>query len=150
MSGLNRKTAGLKLRTFYIKFIRVNSTRGKKWYFPLVTNAVDVALVNAHAIYRRANGTILLLDYRRTVARAYLATSSPYSDPKKDGRLSLAGASSSRIPLDVRAAGNHYIGRTEEGKQRKCAVCKKMRGNNAVFAMSVFMWNALKNGIPNS
>ena len=25
-SGLNRKTAGLKLRTFYIKFIRVNST----------------------------------------------------------------------------------------------------------------------------
>ena len=26
MSGLNRKTAGLKLKTFYVKFIRVNST----------------------------------------------------------------------------------------------------------------------------
>ena len=26
MSGLNRKTAGLKLRTFHVKFIRVNST----------------------------------------------------------------------------------------------------------------------------
>ena len=99
--------------------------RGKKWYFPLVINAVDVALVNAHAIYCLANGTIPPLDCRRTVAGAYLATSSPYSDPKKAGRLSLAGASSSRIPLDVRAAGNHYIGRTEEGKQRKCAVCKK-------------------------
>ena len=42
--------------------------RGKKWYFPLVTNAVDVALVNAHAIYYLAHGTIPLLDYRRTVA----------------------------------------------------------------------------------
>ena len=28
MSGLNRKTAGLKLRSLYIKFIRVNSTLG--------------------------------------------------------------------------------------------------------------------------
>ena len=103
--------------------------RGKKWYFHLVTNAVDVALVNAHAIYCLSNAhaiyCIPLLDYRRTVARAYPATSSPYSDPKKAGRLSLAGASSSRIPLDVRAAGNHYIGKTEGGKQRKCAVCKK-------------------------
>ena len=26
VSGLNRKTAGLKLRTFHVKFIRVNST----------------------------------------------------------------------------------------------------------------------------
>ena len=44
--------------------------QGKKWYFPLLTNAIDVALVNAHVLYCLANGAVLLLGFRRMVARA--------------------------------------------------------------------------------
>ena len=29
--------------------------RGKKWYFPIFTNAVDMALVNAHTVYSIGN-----------------------------------------------------------------------------------------------
>ena len=48
MSGLNRNTAGLKLRTFYVKFIRVNSTITV--YLPHVRkNAVDLFPVRKRA-----------------------------------------------------------------------------------------------------
>lgn len=98
--------------------------RGKKWYFPLLTNAIDVSVVNAHVLYCLTNGTIPLLDFRRIISRAYLALSSELSDPKKAGRKSFTKSSKKRVSEDIRTSGNHHLERTEEGKQRKCAVCK--------------------------
>ena len=37
MSGLNRKTAGLKLRTFHVKFIRENSTQANTKLYIMYT-----------------------------------------------------------------------------------------------------------------
>ncbi|GFQ69279.1 chimeric ERCC6-PGBD3 protein [Trichonephila clavata] len=99
--------------------------RGKKWYFPIFTNAVDVALVNAHTIYCIANGKMPLLNFRREVARFYLNLHS-VSDPKNCGRPSYSVSSQKRAPEDVRKnPQGHYLERTLDGKQRKCAVCKK-------------------------
>lgn len=99
--------------------------RGKKWYFPIFTNAVDVSLVNAHTIYCIANGKMPLLNFRREVARFYLNLHS-VSDPKNCGRPSYSVSSQKRVPEDVRKnPQGHYLERTLDGKQRKCAVCKK-------------------------
>ncbi len=99
--------------------------RGKKWNFPLITNAIDVALVNSYQCYCIANGSIPLLDYQRMVTRAYLSLSSSLSGPKNAGRTALPKSSIKRVPIDIRTSGNHYIERTNNGKQRKCAICKK-------------------------
>lgn len=46
--------------------------RGKRWYFPLFTNAIDVSIENAHALYCLANEKISLLEFRRQVTKQYL------------------------------------------------------------------------------
>ena len=44
MSGLNRKTVGLKLRTLHIKFIRVNSTMDMgKLFTAMFVKIVDIS-----------------------------------------------------------------------------------------------------------
>ena len=48
----------------------------KEWYFPLLTNAVNVTLVNAHIIiYCFENQNSPLIQFGRMVATAYLAVS---------------------------------------------------------------------------
>ncbi|GBN05111.1 hypothetical protein AVEN_66696-1 [Araneus ventricosus] len=59
--------------------------RGKKWYFPIFTNAMDMALVNAHTIYCIANKKMPLINFRREVARFNLSLH-PLSDPRNSGR----------------------------------------------------------------
>ncbi|XP_028656905.1 piggyBac transposable element-derived protein 3-like [Erpetoichthys calabaricus] len=120
----NRHMGGVDKMDRNVQKYRIK-VRGKKWYFPLLTNAIDVALVNSHALYCLANGAIPLLDFRTYVARAYLALSSRISDPKKAGRKSFSKPAKSHVPVDIRTSGTgHYIECTEMGKQRKCAVCK--------------------------
>ncbi|XP_035207658.1 piggyBac transposable element-derived protein 2-like [Stegodyphus dumicola] len=81
-------------------------------------------MVNHHALYCISNDKIPWLEFRRMVARGYLALSSELSDAKKGGRTSFTKASITRVPTVIRTSGNHYIERTENGKQRKCSVCK--------------------------
>ena len=125
ITAYNTHMGGVDKMDWSVQKYRIK-IRGKKWYFPLLTNAFDVALVNAHALYCLANGAVPLLGFRRMVARAYLALSSKLSDPKKAGRKSFPKSLLHHVPLDIRAsAEGHYIERTEMGKQRKCAICKK-------------------------
>ena len=63
-----------------------------------------------------------LLDFRRSVTRAYLHLSSD-SDPKNCGRPKVF--SSKVIPTIRFSSDGHILDRTEGGKQRKCAFCKK-------------------------
>lgn len=47
------------------------------------------------------------------------------SDPRRLGRPSFNVKSQKRVPEPVRRDPvGHYLERTHEGKQRKCAVCK--------------------------
>ncbi|XP_035227615.1 piggyBac transposable element-derived protein 3-like [Stegodyphus dumicola] len=123
ISEYNKYMGGVYKMDWNVQKYRIR-IRGKKWYFPLLTNAIDVTLVNAHALYCISNDKIPLLDFRRMVARGYLSLSSELSDAKKDGRNSFTKASINRVPTVIRTSGDHYIKRTENGKQRKCAVCK--------------------------
>jgi hypothetical protein len=48
--------------------------RGKRWYWPIFTRIVDMALTNAWILYRAMHGSqaINCLDFRRAVALSYL------------------------------------------------------------------------------
>ena len=46
--------------------------RGKKWWWPIFTWSIDVAIQNSWLLYRKANAPIPLLDFRRQIVRHYL------------------------------------------------------------------------------
>ena len=98
--------------------------QAKKWYFPLFTNMIDMAVVNAHVLYCMANEKIPLLKFRRSIVCVYMKTSS-VSDPKNSGRPSLNKNTLLHVPEEVqRSESGHALERTVEEKQSKCAVCK--------------------------
>ena len=107
----------------------------KKWYFPICTNLINMTVVNGHVLYEMVNGKIPLREFRRILARAYLPMSS-ISDPKLCGRPHLRQLSTKCVPDDIRKSHvGHFTERTEDGRQRKCTVCKKMRESDAENAM---------------
>ena len=80
-------------------------------------------MINFWIIHAFANGnTLALLDFKRPVTRAYLHLSSN-SDSKNFGRSKVL--SLKLIPKISRYTAGHGLDRTEEGKRRKCASCKK-------------------------
>ena len=78
---------GVDQMDWFVQKYRISIKR-KKWYFPLVTNALDVALVHSWILCNlAAKACIPLLDFRRRVALASLQLCSPLSDPKTRGCL---------------------------------------------------------------
>ena len=96
--------------------------KSKKWYFSIFTHALDVALVNVHAIYNMIHGSneaVDLLNFRTEVTLCLLKMTTP-SMPLARGRKVV------HLPQRVlMLAGDHRIERTPGGKQRKCRLCKK-------------------------
>lgn len=122
LSQYNKFMGGVDKLDWNVQKYRIRF-RGKKWYFPLFTNAIDVALYNAYVLYISANNPMPLLDFRRNIARAYLQQDS-ISNPKTSGRPPVIR--SSRVTSEVRFDPiGHALERTNEGKQRKCSYCKR-------------------------
>ncbi|XP_017795699.1 PREDICTED: piggyBac transposable element-derived protein 3-like [Habropoda laboriosa] len=127
ISNYNKFMGGIDKLDWNVNKYRIK-IRGKKWYFPIFTSIIDTTVVNAYVLYCHANKVMPLLEFRRNIARAYLQRASP-SNPKNRGRPSLQKQASKRVPESVRTDPiGHYLERTLEGKQRKCAVCKTMWG----------------------
>ena len=92
--------------------------------FPLYANLIDVTVVIAHVLFCFVNDPILLLDFKRQILRIYLGKSS-ISDLKIAGKPLLNKSANTRVLSEVRNDGiGHYLQRTEDGKQRKCTICK--------------------------
>lgn len=124
ISSYNKSMGGVDRMDWYVNRYRIK-IKGKKWYFPIFTFLVDTTLVNAYILYCMANPRVPLLDFKRSVTRAYLARSS-ISDPRNAGRPSLPKAAIKRVEEAVRLDPvGHMLERTHEGKQRKCGVCKR-------------------------
>ena len=122
ISQYNKYMGGVDHLDWLIQKYRI-SIRSKKWYFSLFTSFLDTVMVNSWIIYCIVNGNNMkLLDFRRSVTRAYLQLSSD-SDPKTCGRPKVF---SSKVLPDIKfSTDGHILDRTEGGKQRKCAFCKK-------------------------
>lgn len=120
ISNYNKYMGGVDTLDWNVQKYRIK-IRGKKWYFPLFTNAIDVAIYNAYVIYCFCNENMPFLDFKRIIAKHYLNLDS-LSNPKNMGRPS----NTIRRSITANKTGpGHIIERTDDGKQRRCAVCKK-------------------------
>lgn len=123
IAAYNKWMGGVDRMDWSINKYRIK-IRGKKWYFPIFTNLIDMTVVNAHVLYTLAGNKIPLLDFRRIIARTYLSITS-LSNPKNLGRPAMPKLNAKRVLATVRFDPvGHYIERTPEGKQRKCGICK--------------------------
>jgi DNA excision repair protein ERCC-6 len=97
--------------------------RGKKWWWPIFTWIVDVAVCNAWMLSRAAGSSATQLEFRREIVQTYLHRYG--SAPKGAGRPSTSQNNSlhhSRVTDELRFDGvNHLICPTTEGKRRRCA-----------------------------
>lgn len=118
----NRNMGGTDRTDQNVNAYRV-SIRGKKWWWPLFTWMLDVAVQNAWQLARKHNPNLVQLQYRRNLAMEYLAAHS--QPPKAAGRkrkIDTANEISIQSPRFDNIG--HFVRNTITKKPRRC------RGNN--------------------
>lgn len=91
------------------------SIRGKKWYWPLFTNALNVSVVAAWRLHCLVTETPLShLEFRRDITLCLL---------KSDSHCCNQDHITTEAPLDVRCDGQDHF--KQQCKQGRCVICKK-------------------------
>ena len=95
------------------------SIHGKKWYWPLVVNALNIAFVYSWRLFRIVAGESMEQKlYRRQIVSILLRRSVPVTPA-----IQLHAPTVYKVADEIRLDGHgHY---PESGPIRKCAVCKK-------------------------
>lgn len=129
IAAYNRYMGGVDLLDSFVAQYRI-AVKGKKWWWPIFVNYVDVALCNAWRMHRLVHGKELdLLEFRRRVCIALL-TSVDDSEPAKTtdklhGRLSALKKLSHTRPSGFCAmASRHAIAKNPDGRRVRCRQCK--------------------------
>lgn len=112
----NKGMGGVDKLDWYVNLYR-SRIRSKKWYWCLVTAAIDICIVNAYLIHRKItredNG---LLNFRRTIAFVYLKQNT--RDLKRPF-LAPSGPNKPKIHDALRFDGDgHYL--ETRKKQQRC------------------------------
>jgi hypothetical protein len=131
ISAYNANMGGMDMVDNFIAKYRI-AIKGKKWWWPLFINYVDIAVCNAWSLHRRNHGKGMdLLEFRRRVAISLLATKPPGPDeePADEERdtTALRGCSSKLKQLsDPRrhSHSDHFITKNEYGRRLRCRLCK--------------------------
>lgn len=106
--------------------------RSKKWYWPVVTWILDVAMQNSWILYNKANKTNMpQLDFRREVVDVYLHRYRSISKGSGRPSSSVHRSSDSRISDDIRYDGKDHLVRSigeDKTKKKRCAYrsCKSI------------------------
>lgn len=92
--------------------------RGKKWYWPLFTRIIDMAIVNAWIFHKHTcENPLPLLDFRRTIAVTYLKAGSVR---QPIGQPSITPRSQQTAPFDdTRFDRKDHLLHTRD-KRRRC------------------------------
>ena len=89
---------------------------GKKWYWPLFSNALNLSVVAAWRLHcQLANETLPHLNYRREIALCLMKSVTP--------RQCIGQSKMTELPTDICYDGNGHI--KKNCKQGRCIVCKK-------------------------
>lgn len=102
--------------------------RGKKWYWPLFTHAINISVVAAWRIHCKVSGNIMThLEFRRYITRCLLkmeASTSSSSDrlPRAES-TNLSQRQPSSLPPEVRFDRTNH--NKEPTTQGRCKVCHK-------------------------
>ncbi len=120
----NSYMGGVDLLDKQVSLYRIR-IRSKKWWWPLFTQMIDIAVVNTWRIYQVANSEekyASCLQTRRRIVLYYLSkrTSSVPKRPGPQASKLMGGRVNDSIRLDE---GNHFI--MTRDTQRICASCKK-------------------------
>lgn len=107
MGGVDRSDQNISL-------YRV-SIRGKKWYIPLLTHCIDMAMQNAWHLHRQNGGNFDQLKFRRFVATALLSQNRKNTVYQKGHIGSSYGADTRYDRLD------HLV--INQEKQTRCGFC---------------------------
>lgn len=107
MGGVDRADQNLELYRVAI--------RGKKWYFPLFSHSVDLALQNAWQLYRHDDGEMDQLGFRRRVGKIILLQN-------KKPFAYQTGHPSKHKNDDIRYDRLDHLVRKQE-KQTRCGHC---------------------------
>lgn len=93
------------------------SVRGKKWYFPLISNCIDLAVQNAWQLHKLVyNGKLDHLAFRRQVALALLQAN------KKDNNNRSTGRPSVNENMGIRYDNiGHFV--IPQVSQTRCRLC---------------------------
>lgn len=105
------------------------SMRSKKWYWPIFTWMLDVALQNSWILYNKSkNEKVPQLDFKREIAMTYIKRyGTPSKGPGKPATSS--DASDSRISDAIRYDRmDHLVIKTPNNAKRRCAknTCKSI------------------------
>ena len=118
---INSGMPGVDLSDWKTQRYRI-AIKGKKWYFCLFSHMLDVAIVNAHELYKivtQDEKKMDLLDFRTFITTCLMKEMGSVR-PGHSSRVS-----GSSLPKRLRVNDNHVIQRTTDGKQRKCMLCKR-------------------------
>ena len=106
------------------------AVKGKKWWWPLFINYVDIALCNAWSLHRRVHGKEMdLLEFRRRVAIALLGTVPSQHD---EDSLILDSSALRGCPSKLKRISdprhssdtNHFVMKNQDGRRLRCRLCK--------------------------
>ncbi|XP_039284212.1 piggyBac transposable element-derived protein 3-like [Nilaparvata lugens] len=98
------------------------SVRGKKWYWPIFTWLIDVAIQNAWQFSRSSGVKQPQLDFRREIVQSYITRYGEVSKGPGRPMTSRQSLSCNRISDDIRYDGvNHHVVSVPDKKRRRCA-----------------------------
>ena len=139
ISEYNSSMGGVNVLDKQVSHYRTR-IRGKKWWFPVFTQFLDITVVNAWRVYQESSGdkAMLLLTARKKITLSYLSKPSPSSRKRPGPRRKkvLDGRVSKAIRLDE---GNHLV--QPVSTQRRCANCGKEQCVFVLVARFLFMKN---------
>ena len=118
IAAYNHEMGGVDLLDRALSDLRT-VTRGKKWYWPLITNAINIAFVYSWRIYRFISGEVLSQkEFRRRVVSIMIRRSaSQITDVRSRPARTFKVADEIR-PDSV----GHY---PSPAPVTRCAICKK-------------------------
>uniref|UniRef100_A0A668AWS2 Uncharacterized protein n=1 Tax=Myripristis murdjan TaxID=586833 RepID=A0A668AWS2_9TELE len=97
------------------------SHRSMKWYIRLYHHVREVALVNAHILFREATGISMATpDFRSQVVAGLLGR--PLEDAPPLPPREMPG-----VPARLSAVGQHFLGLREGGSKPDCKVCSSRK-----------------------
>ena len=123
ISKYNKYMGGVDLLDEYLSCYRP-TVRGKKWWWPLFTNALNLSVVAAFKIHRLSNPeyTDTHLEFRRNIVLTLSKLSGPqHAHPARH---------IAHMPVDVRYDGRGHD--TDKGPEGRCVVCAINTKNKCV------------------
>ena len=129
ISSYNAHMGGVDMLDNFVAKYRI-AVKGKKWWWPLFINYVDIALCNAWSLHRRVHGKRMdLLEFRRRVAVALLGTMPSEHDEDSlilDSSALRGCPSKLKMISDPRHSSdtNHFVMKNQDGRHLRCRLCK--------------------------